>query len=133
MGRVSRTLRRGVEEGLVSAGSTGAGSITMPNYGVSRIAATTVAESYVLDAPAEGVRKQILITGVTTASTSVIVATVRGSTGTSVKFGNATATQISVTVTSAAAPSIAGVDLVGINSTLWGVVGYSTGVVIGTS
>jgi hypothetical protein len=133
MGRTSRTLRSGVEEELVSAGTTGAGAVAMPNYGPSRIAASTVAEVYVLDAPAEGVRKQVMITGVTTASTSVIVATVRGSTGTTVKFGNATATQFTVTVTSGAAPSIAGVDLVGINSTLWGVVGNTTGIAFGTS
>lgn len=133
MGRTSRTLRRGVEEELVSAGTTLATAITMPNYGNSHITATTVAEVYVLDAPAEGVRKSIMITGVTTASTSVVVATVRASTGTTVKFGSATATQFTVTATSGAAPSPCGVDLVGINSTLWGVVGNTTGVAFGTS
>lgn len=133
MGRTSRTLRRGVEEELVNNGSTGAGSVTIPNYGNSHLTATTVAEVYVLDSPAEGVKKNIMITGVTTATTSVVVATVRGSTGTAVKFGNATATQFTVTATSAAGNLISGVDLVGINSTLWGVVGYSTGIVFGNT
>lgn len=130
---MARTLRRGVEEKLVTGGSTGAGTITIPNYGNTRLAASTAAEVYVLGAPEEGVEKRIMITGVTTASTSVIVATVRGSTGTSVKFGGASQTQFTVTVTSAAAPSVAGVNLVGINSTLWGVVGHTTGIAFGTS
>ena len=134
MGRVTRTLRAGVEDKLVTGHTTvGAGTITIPNYGNTRIAATTVAEVYVLDPPAEGVTKRIMITGVTTASTSVVVATVRGSTGTSVKFGGATQTQFTVTATSAAAPSVAGVSLVGINSTLWGVVGNTTGIAFGNT
>jgi hypothetical protein len=135
MGRTSRTIRSGVVEKLVSAGSTGAGTITIPNYGPSRItptAASTTAEVWVLDAPAEGVRKQIMVTGLTTASTSTIAVTVRGSTGTTVKFGSS-ATQMTVTVTSGAVAAIAGVDLVGINSTLWGVVGNTTGIAFGTS
>jgi hypothetical protein len=128
---VARTLRRGESEKLAAA-TTGATVIGIPNYGVSNLSKTTVAESYVLDAPVTGVEKTIFVTGVTTATTSVAL-TVRGSTGTSVKFGGATQTQFTVTATSAAAPDIAGVTLVGINSTLWGVAGYSTGIVFGTS
>lgn len=128
---VLRSIRRGESEKLVAA-TTGASAIGVPNYGVTHIVKSTVAETYVLDAPVTGVEKTILVTGVTTASTSVAL-TVRGSTGTTVKFGGASQTQFTVTATSGAAPDIAGVTLIGLSSTLWGVASNTTGVVFGTS
>lgn len=124
-----RNLRRGVEQKLVAANTTGNSTANIPNYGVTRIAATAAA-NYVLDPPAEGVRKVIIVTGAISTNGAV---TVQGSTNAAaaVKFGG-THTQFSVTASTGVLP-IAGVSLLGINSTLWGVVANTTGIVFGSS
>ena len=129
MSNLINSPRRGVEEKLIAAGSTGNSTQNIPNHGVTRIAATAAA-NYVLDAPAEGVRKVVVVTGAISTNGAV---TVQGSTdaAAAVKF-NSTATQFTVTASTGVLP-IAGVELVGISSTLWGVVKCSTGVVFGTS
>lgn len=123
-------LRRGVEEKLVAANTTGNSTANIPNHGVTRLAATAAA-NYVLDPPAEGVRKVVIVTGAISTNGAV---TVQGSTNAAaaVKFGNATATQFTVTASTGVLP-IAGVELLGINSTLWGVVKYTTGIVFAAS
>lgn len=130
MSGLIRGLRRGVEKKLVAANTTGNSTANIPNHGVTRIAATAAA-NYVLDPPAEGVKKVIIVTGAITTNGAV---TVQGSTNAAaaVKFGNATATQFTVTATTGVLP-IAGVHLLGINSTLWGVVNKTTGIAFGTS
>jgi redox-sensitive bicupin YhaK (pirin superfamily) len=122
-------LRRGVEEKLVAANTTGNSTFNIPNHGVTRLAVTAAA-NYALDAPAEGVKKVIIVTGAITTNGAV---TIQGSTNASaaVKFG-ASATQITVTASTGVLP-IAGVELLGINSTLWGIVKNTTGIAYGTS
>lgn len=125
-----RGLRRGVEQKLVAANTTGNSTFNIPNHGVTHITAAAAA-NYALDAPAEGVRKVIVVTGAITTNGAV---TVQGSTNAAaaVKFGNATQTQFTVTASTGVLP-IAGIELLGINSTLWGVVNRTTGIAFGTS
>ena len=122
MGRTLRTLRSGEAKKFVS-GVAGTTAETIPNFGVTSLTAnTTTATSYVLGAPAEGVRKTLIVA--CPAGSAAI--TVRGSVGTDVKFGGSN-TQVAFT---SAATAVA--DLVGVNSTSWQIL-YSTAATAGTS
>lgn len=128
MGRQARTLRVG-ETSLEVDPLTGlsSGKITLSNYGVSNLASTAATE-YVLDPPVEGIRKTLY--SVTTTSAAVVV---RGSTGTSVKFGNQGATQLTFAATHAMV-----VELLGLNSTQWLISGHfmaadTTGLVVAST
>ena len=129
MARQLRTLREG-EQSLEVSATTGTTALTIPNYGVTELP-STAANTYVLAPPVEGVRKTLY--SVTTTSAAVVV---RGSTGTTVNFGNQSATQITFNATVDMC-----VELLGLSATRWLVVNVnpetaavnSTGVVIGTS
>lgn len=122
---VARSIRRGESKKLL-APSTGSGAIGIENYGVSHLTGAT--ETYVLDAPVEGVEKKILV-NLTTQSTGTTL-TVRGSTGTSVTFGPLN-TQFVVTASSAARAA-AGVHLVGLSTAQWGLLSVN-GATFGTT
>lgn len=81
----------------------------IPNYGVTDVS-TWAAGDYVLAAPAEGVRKVF----VSVQGTSV-ARVIRGSTGTSVKFGSTAHTQLNFGNTTVACC----IELMGYNSTQW--------------
>lgn len=118
MTKIIGDLRSGVEEKLVSA-TTGS-TPGMPNYGVTFVSTYggTTGGNYVLGAPEEGVHKYITAS-LTTQSTAVTI-TVSAGTTNDVKIGQAS-TGLLWTASSAA--GVAGsAHLVGINSTLWGVV-----------
>jgi len=129
MSRAPRTERVG-EKSLEVSATTGSTAITIPNYGVSELL-STAANTYVLGAPDEGIRKTLY--SVTTTSAAVIV---RGSTGTTVTFDNQANTQITFNAT---VDMI--VDLLGVSSTRWLVTNVhpdnlaenTTGVVVGTT
>lgn len=114
MGRQLRNLPSNEGEGeQVPLTNNSSGKITIPNYGWSMLDSTAATE-HVLDPPAAGVRKTLC--SVTSTSVAVVV---RGSTGTSVKFGNQGDTQLTFAATVAMA-----VDLLGVNSTQWVITGH---------
>ena len=123
-----QTLRSGVGDKLVSVTQTTA-KVSIPNYGASHlstagsnptisISSGSTAYGFVLDAPVEGVHKYITV-NLTTQSTAHTV-TVQMATTNNVKLGHDTTGM--VWQLSSAAEVHAGVHLVGISSTEWGVV-----------
>ena len=116
---------------FVATGTTGGAVTSISNYGNTLINASS-AEVFVLDPPVAGVFKRLMMTTTSTAATPII----RGSTGVTVKFNNAGATQLTFT---AASSDDATIQLVGVNSTRWSIVGMypvpttAAGVTAGTS
>jgi hypothetical protein len=111
MGRQLRSLRRAEKDSLIPARSTGAGVVHVTNYGVTYITNSS-AESYVLDAPEEGVRKMLLLSA--GASSAAVI---RGNTSgaQSVSF-NTTGGNTIMTVAGTIDRCI---ELIGINATQW--------------
>lgn len=130
MGRQLRTLPSGEIEKTIP-GTTGAGVLTIANFGVTEI--SSAADTWTLAPPSEGVRKVLYALGASSAARVVQLSTNGAAT---VKVGNQSATRITFNATVAQA-----VELLGINSTQWIVLSVnpetaavnSTGVVIGTS
>jgi hypothetical protein len=111
MGRQLRSLRRGATVSLVPARSTGTAVVHVPNYGVTYITNST-AESYVLDAPEEGIEKTFLFSAA--ASSAVVI---RGNTaGAQTVSFNTTGGNTIITVAGTMDRCI---ELVGINATQW--------------
>jgi hypothetical protein len=127
MGRQTRSLpsNEGRKEvGVIVKSST---RISIPNYGVTHITTEVTAGDWVLDPPVEGCHKYLYNV---IATTGIVV---RGSTGTTVKFTDAGATQIKFDGSGEKV-----VHLIGRNSTKWLVASalsaaQSTAIVIGTS
>jgi hypothetical protein len=127
MGRQLRTLpsNEGAKEtGVLLKSST---RISIPNYGVTHLTTGLTAGDWVLDPPAEGVHKYLYNV---IATTGIVV---RGSTGTSVTFTDAGATQIKF---DGAGEKV--IHLIGRSATKWLVASalsaaQSTAIVIGTS
>ena len=113
MGRTLKTVRAGesrLNEGIVDGTS---GTLRVPNYGHTLV--TTADGAPICMAPPEvGVVKRVSCLGITTTSATVIV---RGSTGTSVTFNNAGATQL--TFGADASTEAMTVGLVGLSSVKW--------------
>ena len=95
----------------VGLGTTGGAVADMPNHGLSWI---TGNETYCLAPPAKGLRKTLVATSTSTAAAAVV----RGSTGTSVTFNAAGATQIDF---AAATTATEVVELIGLSSVEWGI------------
>jgi hypothetical protein len=111
MGRQLRTLRGGEKTSLVPARSTGTAVVHVPNYGVTYITNSS-AESYVLAAPEEGIRKTFLFSA---AASSVTV--IRGNTsGAQTVSFNTTGGNTILTAGSTVDRCI---ELIGINTTQW--------------
>lgn len=127
MGRQLRTMNAGegrLETGVILKSST---RISIPNYGVTHLTTGLTAGDWVLDAPSEGVHKYLYNV---IATTGIVV---RGSTGTSVTFTDAGATQIKFDGSGEKV-----VHLIGRSATKWLVVSalsaaQSTAIVVGTS
>ena len=127
MGRQRRTIpsNEGAKEtGVILKSST---LISIPNYGVTHLTTALTAGDWVLDAPTEGCHKYLYNT---IATTGIVV---RGSTGVTVTFTDAGATQIKFDGSGSKV-----VHLIGRNSTQWLVASalsaaQSTAIVIGTS
>jgi hypothetical protein len=129
MGRQLRTLPS-QEVKLERDGSTGAGLVGIPNFGVTEI--TSGANTWTLAPPAEGCRKILYALGVSSAARVVQLSTNGAA---AVKIGNQAATRITFNATVAQC-----VELLGINSTQWVIVSIdppiaanATGVAIATS
>lgn len=131
MGRQLRSKRAGEVEKFTRA-TTGTTRDTIDNYGITELD-STVANTYVLAAPVEGVRKTLICQTPTSAALVVRLTT---EAGTSVTVGTTANTRITFNST---AQSV--VELVGVNSTRWAVVSVypdnvaenTTGTVFGTS
>lgn len=127
MGRQLRTMNAGSgnkETGIILKSST---RISIPNYGVTHLTTEVTAGDWVLDAPSEGVHKYLYNV---IATTGIVV---RGSTGTTVTFTDAGATQIKFDGSGEKV-----VHLIGRSATKWLVASalsaaQSTAIVIGTS
>ena len=127
MGRQLRTMNAGSgnkETGIILKSST---RISIPNYGVTHLTTDLTAGDWVLDAPVEGVHKYLYNV---IATTGIVV---RGSTGTTVTFTDAGATQIKFDGSGEKV-----VHLIGRSATKWIVASalsaaQSTAIVIGTS
>lgn len=99
-------------QGDVGLGTTGGAVADTPNHGLSWITANEV---YCLTPPAKGVEKRLVCTSTSTAGG----ATVRGSTGTTITFNAAGATQIDF---AAGTTTTQVVDLMGLSSVEWAIV-----------
>jgi hypothetical protein len=119
------TVRKGVEEKLVTPSWTTVSTLgkVIPNYGVTHLAmdGTTVNEVYILDAPVEGVRKTIHVSGTTVSSAKTLTIRANATSAGAVSFGPVFADALSYGVSSAANQD-GSVELVGINSTRWAIV-----------
>lgn len=119
---MARTVRRGVEDKLVTAAWSTRSTVgkLIPNYGVSYFAldGTTVAETYILDTPAEGVTKRIVVSGSTVASTKVLTIRANPTSAGAVKFDLVGNDALAYNVASGTAVDGA-VTLIGQNSTRW--------------
>src|SRR5680860_218018 len=102
MGRQVRTPRAGESELENAITVASSAKVGISNYGVTELP-STAAVDYVMDAPSEGISKTLY--SVTTTSAAVVV---RGSTGTSVKFGNQGATQLTFASTAQMAVELVG-------------------------
>jgi hypothetical protein len=118
------TVRKGVGSKLVDAAWSTRSTVgkLIPNYGVTHISldGTTVAETYILDAPDEGVEKKIFVTGTTVSSAKVLTIRANPTSAGAVKIER-TADALLFNVSSAAAVD-GGIHLVGVNSTKWAIV-----------
>lgn len=116
---------------FVATGTTGGAVTSITNYGNTLLNATS-AEIFCLDPPVAGVFKRLVMTTSSTAATPIV----RGSTGVTVTFNNAAATQLTFT---AASSDDAVIELLGISSTRWAIVSMypvpstAAGVAAGTS
>jgi hypothetical protein len=97
--------------GVQTAGTTGGGAADLPKDGFSYLTAN---ETYALEPPVIGCRKTLALTS----STTTAGATVRGSTGTTVTFNKAGATQIAFAAGTTEHQTL---ELVGLSSVAWGV------------
>jgi hypothetical protein len=110
-------------------GTTGGAVADLPRDGLSRL---TASEEYSLEPPELGCRKTLALTS----STTTAGTTVRGSTGTTVTFNKAGATQVAF---AAGTTEHQVVELVGLSSVAWAVVSLypvsstAVGPTIGTS
>jgi hypothetical protein len=96
----------------VGVGTTGGAVADLPRDGFSYLTAN---ETYALQPPEKGARKTLALTS----STTTAGATVRGSTGTSVTFNKAGATQIAF---AAGTTEHQVIELVGLSSVAWAIV-----------
>jgi hypothetical protein len=125
MGRQYRSLNRNEGSLRRDAILKSSAIISIPNYGVTHLTTALTAGDWVLDPPDEGVEKTLFNV---IATTGIVV---RGSTGTSVTFTEAGATQIKFDGSGDKC-----VTLLGRSSTKWivkSVTPDSTAIVIGTS
>jgi hypothetical protein len=113
----------------VGVGTTGGATADLPRDGFSYLTAN---ETYALAPPVKGARKTLALTSSTTSAGT----TVRGSTGTTVTFDKAGATQIAF---AAGTTEHQIVELIGLSSVAWGIVSAypvaatAAGVTFGTS
>lgn len=112
---------QGAYRKILVSGTTGADAVGIPNHGVTQL--DGAAGSYVLAAPKLGARKTLFCTAST--SNACIV---RGSTGTSVKFDNQNATQLTFSSTVDKC-----VELMGLSSVRWLILSNVGTVTVGTS
>ena len=119
------TPRRGGGESLVSPSWSTATTVAkiIPNYGATHITfdGTTVNEKYILDAPVEGVRKRIVVSGTTVSSAKTLTIQANATSAGAVSFGPIAADALLYQVSSSANAD-GGIELLGINSTRWAIV-----------
>jgi hypothetical protein len=125
MGRQLRTVAKGEGEIRVDSIIKSSTRISIPNYGITDLTTLPTAGDWVLDAPTPGVRKTLYTVHATTGLV------VRGSTGITVTFTEAGATQIKF---DGSGDKL--VELLGRSETKWivtNIVPATTAIVIGTS